>query len=136
MRSVNLLKLALDAEILRLRVMLARQSRRAAFGAVALIFALAVLTLAEVAGWQALRLWVTAIIATLILLGINLVIAAIFGLLAVRSSPSHAEQEARRVRQHALDAARGSFLLTAAVPTTIRLLGFGRRRSWFPFGTR
>ena len=84
MRSVNLLKLALDAEILRLRVMLARQSRRAAFGAVALIFALAVLTLAEVAGWQALRLWVTAIIATLILLGINLVIAAIFGLLAVR----------------------------------------------------
>ena len=62
--------------------------------------------------------------------------AAIFGLLAMRSSPSHAEQEARRVRQQALDAARGSFLLTAAVPTTIRLLGFGRRRSWFPFGRR
>jgi len=116
--------------------MLARQSRRAAFGVVALIFALAVLTLAEVAGWQALRLWVTAIIATLILLGTNLVIAAIFGLLAMRSSPSHVEQEALRVRQQALDAARGSFLLTTAVPATTRLLCFGRRRSWFPFGRR
>ena len=113
--------------------MLARQSRRAAFGAVALVFALAVLTLAEVVGWQVLRLWVTAIAATVILLGINLVIAAIFGLLAARSSPSHAEQEALRLRQQALDAARGSLFLTAAVPVATRLLG---RRSWFPFGRR
>jgi hypothetical protein len=70
------------------------------------------------------------------LLGVNLVIAAIFGLLAARSSPSHAEQEALRVRRQALDAARGSLLLTAGVPVATRLLGFGDRRSWFPFGRR
>jgi hypothetical protein len=135
-RSLNLLKLAFDAEILRLRAMLARQGRRAAFGAVATVFALAVLALAEVAGWQGLRLRVEAIAATFILLGINLVIAAIFGLFAVHSSPAHAELEALRVRQQALDAARGSLLLTAAVPATTRLLGFGRRGSWLPFARR
>lgn len=136
MRSLNLLKLALDAEILRLRAMAARQGRRAAFGSIALVFALAVLVLAEMAGWQWLRLQVEAIPATLILLGINLVVGAIFGLLAARSSPGHAEREALRVRQQALDAARGSLLITAAVPAATALLGFNRRggrgRSWFP----
>jgi len=65
--------------------MATRQGRRAAFGSVALIFALAVLALAEIAGWQGLRLRVAAIPTTLILLGINLVIAAVFGFLAARS---------------------------------------------------
>jgi hypothetical protein len=136
-RSINLLKLALDAEFLRLRAMLSRQSGRAVFGSIALIFALAVLVLAEVAGWQWLHLWVEPIPATLILLGINLVVAAICGLLAARSSPGHAEEEARRLRQQALDAARGSLLFTAGVPAATMLLGFGRRggrrRSWLPF---
>ena len=127
MRSLNLLKLALDAEILRLRAMVARQGRRAAFGSIALVFALAVLVLAEMAGWQGLRLRVEAIPATLILLGINLVVGAIFGLLAARSSPGHAEREALQVRQQALDAARGSLLITAAVPAATTLLGFNRR---------
>ena len=72
MRSLNLLKLALDAETLRLRALAARQGRRAAFGTIALVFALAVLALAEIAGWQGLRLKVEAIPATLILLAINL----------------------------------------------------------------
>jgi hypothetical protein len=70
-RSINLLKLALDAEVLRLRAMMARQGRRAAFGSIALVFALAVLALAEIAGWQGLRLRVEAIPTTLILLGIS-----------------------------------------------------------------
>ena len=54
MRSLNLLKLALDAEILRLRAMAARQGRRAAFGTIALVFVICVLILAEATGWQAL----------------------------------------------------------------------------------
>jgi hypothetical protein len=53
-RSVNLLKIAAEAEALRYRCMLARQGRRAAFGAVALVFVLAVLGLGEVAAWLAL----------------------------------------------------------------------------------
>ena len=71
MRSINLLKVAAEAELLRLRALLARQGRRAAFGAVAVIFMLGVLVLGEVAGWQVLRLYVASISATLILLGIN-----------------------------------------------------------------
>ena len=128
MRSVNLLKLAFDAEILRLRAMATRQGRRAAFGSAALVLGLAVLALAEVAGWQGLRLCVEAIPTTLILLGINLAITVVFGLVAARSSPGHAEQEALRVRGQALDAARGSFFITAAVPAATALLGFDRRR--------
>jgi len=55
-RSVNLLKFAAEAEVLRYRCMAARQGRRAAFGAIALLFVLAVLVLGEVAAWLALCL--------------------------------------------------------------------------------
>jgi hypothetical protein len=126
-RSVNLLKVAAEAELVRLRILLARQGRRAAFGVVAVIFALGVLGLAEVTGWQVLRLYVAAISATLVLLGINFVIAAVFGLIAARSSPSRTEQEALRVRRQALDTARGALALTAAVPIVSSLLKRRRR---------
>jgi hypothetical protein len=92
-----------------------------------------VLILAEVTGWQALRLYVASIAATLILLGVNLVIAAIFGVLAMRSSPGQAEQEALRVRQQALEAARGSLAFTTIVPVTTTLLlrrRGGRQQPW------
>ena len=56
MRSVDLLKIAAEAEWLRLRALMKRQARRGTYGATAALFALAVLTLAEVAAWQALRL--------------------------------------------------------------------------------
>ena len=55
-------------------------------------------------------------------------ICALFGVLAARSSPSHAEQEALRVRRQALDAARGALSFTAAVPLISALLGLGRHR--------
>ena len=106
--SVNLLKIAAEAEVLRYRCMAARQGRRAAFGAVALVFVLAVLVLGEVSAWFALYLRFAAIPTTLILLGINLIIAITFGLLAARSSPSRAEREALQVRQQSLEAARGA----------------------------
>jgi|tagenome__1003787_1003787.scaffolds.fasta_scaffold20383244_1 hypothetical protein len=52
MRAVNLAKIAAEAEILRIQHMLKRQGMRTAFGLVAVIFALGVLVLAHVAGWQ------------------------------------------------------------------------------------
>ena len=136
MRSINILKVAAEAELLRLRLLLARQGRRAAFGVIGVIFMLGMLVLAEVAGWQLLRLYVEPISATLTLLGINFVIAALFGMLAARSSPGHAEREALRIRRQALDAAQGALSLTAAVPVASTLLrlgrrGGGRRRSVF-----
>lgn len=134
MRSVNLLKIAAEAEWLRLQALMKRQVLRGVYGTVAALFALAVLTLAEVAAWQGLRLEVTAIAATLILLGINLALAAIFGYLAARSAPGHPEREALRVRREALDAARGSLAFTALVPVATHLLTGrrrNRRRSWW-----
>jgi hypothetical protein len=95
-----------------------------------------VLALAEAAGWLALRHQVESIPATLILLGVNLVIAAVSGVLAARSSPGHTEQEALRVRRQALDAARGTLAFTAAIPAVTHLLGSrrGQTRRWrIPF---
>jgi hypothetical protein len=65
--------------------------------------------------------------------GINLVVAAIFGFLAARSSPGHAEREALRVRRQALEAARGSLAFTAAIPAATTLL---RLRGGKPRPTR
>jgi hypothetical protein len=132
-RSINLLKIAGEAELLHIRALLARQGRRAAFGAAALVFAVAVLVLAEALGWQILRLYVAGILATIILLAINLLIAGVFGLLAARSSPSNTEREALRLRREAMDMARGALSITAAFPL-LRLLGSRRRRAFFRFG--
>jgi len=96
--------------------MLMRQGMRAAYGLIAALFAVGVLVLMNVAGWQVLRWYVQPVYATLILLGVNTVIAAIFAVLAARSSPSHAEREALRIRQQAIHEARGSLALTAIVP--------------------
>ena len=134
MRSLNLLKIAAEAELLRLRTMMARQLRRGIFGALAVVFGVAVLGLAEVAGALALRLQFQPIPATLILLGINLAIAAVFGVLAARSAPGHMEREALQVRQQALETARGSLAFTAVLPTLSLLRGRRtRRRSWRSF---
>ena len=124
MRSVNLLKIAAEAEFLRQRAMLARQLRRAAFGFLALIFALGVLITAEIAAWQGLRFYVAALTATLLLLGLNLVIAAGLSVPAVRSHPT-----ALRVRQQALERARAALTLTALLPAVPRLLRLGRNQA-------
>ena len=128
MRSVNLLRIAIEAETLRLRHMLRRHGTRAALGLVATIFALSVLVLCDVAGWQVLRLYVMPLYAKLILLGVNLVLAIAFMLLAARSSPSHAEREALMIRQQALQGAQGSLALAALVPVAGNILHLGRRR--------
>jgi hypothetical protein len=66
----------------------------------------------------------------LILLGINVVIAAVFGVLAALSSPSHTEREAERVRRQALEAARESLAITAALPVATSLLRLRRPKWW------
>jgi TRAP-type mannitol/chloroaromatic compound transport system permease large subunit len=135
-RTVRLLQVAAEAEILRLRYLMRRHGMRAAFGVLAAIFGLSVLVLLDVTGWQLLRMYVTAIYATLLLLGINLVIALVFGALAARSSVSTHEREALRIRQQALQEARGTLGLAALLPVTRYLLAGNRRRGarrW-PFG--
>jgi hypothetical protein len=130
MRAVNLATIAAKAEILRIQRMLKRQGLRAVFGLVAVLFALGVLVLAHVAGWQVLRLYVPPIYATLIFLGVDLVVAAIFGILAARSSPSGAEREALAIRQRALHEAQSSLALGALIPIAGGLLRSRRNDAW------
>jgi hypothetical protein len=128
MRAVNLAKIAAGAEIVRIQHMLKRQGMRAVLGLVAVLFALGVLVLAHIAGWQVLRLYLPPIYPTLILLGVDLVIAAIFGILGVRSSPGRDEREALTIRQRALQEARSSLALGALTPVAGTLLRSRRRR--------
>lgn len=116
MRIVSLVRIAAEAELLRFQLMLKRHGRRAAFGAVAAVFALAVFVLLNVAGWQALCRVVEPLYATLILLGIDLVLAALFGLLAARSSPSRAERDALEVRKQAIAQMQRSLTVRALMP--------------------
>ena len=138
MRATKLLRIAIEAEILRIQHMLKRQGVRVVFALLAAVFAISVLALVNITGWQVLRLYLPPIYATLILLGINFVIAAIFAVLAARSSPNYAEREALKVRKQALREAQGSLALTALVPLAGSLFqaSRGRRvrsRRW-PFG--
>jgi hypothetical protein len=121
MRPVNMAKIAAEAEIIRLQAMLKRQGIRAAFGALAAIFALAALVLLNILIWQLLRLYMQPIYATLILLVINLAIAAAFGVLAMRSTPSQTEQDALEVRQRAVRELQGSLALSALLPVAATL---------------
>jgi TRAP-type mannitol/chloroaromatic compound transport system permease large subunit len=129
MRATSLIRLAAEAEMLRIRHMLTRQGMRAAYGLAALVFALGVLVLANIIGWQVLRLYVDSIYATVILLGINLLLTTVFAMLAVKSSPSYAEQEALKVRQEALQEVQGSIAVsTVLLPLVSRLIRPSRPR--------
>ena len=128
MRAAKLVRIAAEAEILRIQRMLKRQGMRVAFGLMAAVFAVGVLVLINITGWWVLRLYVQPGFATLILLGVNLVLAAIFGVLAARSLPGDAEREALKVRRQALQEARGSLALTALVPLAGTLVRASRGR--------
>jgi hypothetical protein len=122
MRPVNLAKVAAEAEILRIQHMLKRQGVRAAFGLITVIFAAGVLALAHIVGWQVLRLYLAPIYATLILLGVDFLVTAIFGILAARSSLGRDERDALAIRQRALHEARSSLALGALIPIAGSLL--------------
>jgi hypothetical protein len=131
MRLVDLAKIAAEAEALHIKSILGRQSARAVFGAIAAVFGMGTLVLINVVGWQVLRLHLTPINSTLVLLGINLVLTLIFAVLAARSAPGRTEREAVRVRQDAIEGMRSSLIVSAAIP----LLG-AMLRSQRPDGTR
>ena len=128
MRAVNMMKIAAEAELLRFQSMLKRQGMRAAFGLLAFVFLLGLLALLNILIWQLLRLYMEPIYATLVLLAINLIITASFGVLAMRSTPSQAEQDALEVRQQAVRELKSSLTVSALVPIAGTLLRSKRQR--------
>lgn len=137
MRANKLIRVAAEAEILRIQHMLKRQGVRAAFGLVAVVFALGTLVFINVIGWQVLRQYVQPVYASLIMLGINLVIALVLAILAMRSSPSRTEREALVVHQQAIQEVQASLALTTLVPLAGTLIRSSRRgsRRWL-FGQK
>ncbi len=115
MRAVELAKVAANAEALRLRQLASRQGMRAAYGAVAAVFGLAVLVLVHVVLYDILVLYVSPLVASVILLALDLVVAGICGLKALKSTPSAIEEEALAIRKQALIDLKGSVMVMSLV---------------------
>lgn len=134
MRTVELAKAAAAAEALRLRLLARRQAMRAAYGAGAAIFAIAVLVSLHVVLWNLLADWVTPVVASLIVLALDIVAAAILGFMATRNAPATLETEAKQIRQQALIEMRTSMTFMGMMAETMgavvrsRRLGVRRRK--------
>ena len=115
MRAVELAKVAAAAEALRLRRIARRQGLRAAFGVVAAVFAIAVLIVIHVLIWDVLAAYLTPIQSSLALLVLDALLMAVFGFLALRSTPDPIEDEARGIRQQALLEMRQSLTFMSMV---------------------
>jgi hypothetical protein len=126
MRTVNLATVGAKAEALRLRQMASRTVFRVAFGAIAAFFAIATIVSLHVAGALYLATVMQPIYAALVVAAIDLLIAAIFGLIAVMKGPGRIEREALQIRLAAQAQLREAVALTAVVGPLARLLG-GRK---------
>ncbi|MBV8400025.1 MAG: hypothetical protein JOZ58_25925 [Acetobacteraceae bacterium] len=122
MRVLRLARIAAEAEVLRLRRIAVRTGFRAAYGVLALVFVIAALCFLHVALWIFLVRFVGPVGAALIVVGVDLLIAVIFGALAARSAPDKIEQEAIQIRRTAVSQMKRSLTLMAAmVPVTRQL---------------
>lgn len=125
MRAVDLGKIAAEAEKIRLQQLMKRQIRRVVYGVIAVLFALFMLAMIHALLWQVLAEQVRPIWASAILLAIDLVLAAGFGIVGSRSRPSQLEKAAADVRQEALKQAGEALSLMVLLPT---IGGMGGRR--------
>ena len=129
MRLVSLGRLAWKAELLRIRLMLRRQAMRIVWAAVAGIFSLFLLAMAHIAAYEFLAATMVHGWAALVVAGADLLLLAIFGLLAGVSRPGVEEREAERISRRArlelVDAGR-TFAVVAPV---VRAVGGSRRTS-------
>lgn len=122
MRTVELAKVAASAEALRLRRVAHRQGMRAAYGAGAAVFAIAVFVLLHVVAYNAMVPGLSPLVASLIILGVDLVVAAILGYLALSNKPDAVEDEAKMIRQQAIVELRKSMTAVALAGEAASLL--------------
>ena len=130
MRPVRLARIAADAEILRWQAFTARTVTRLVCAFIALIFVVGALAIGHVAAWFALRIyaglqfyWVA-----LVLGGVDLFVALILLLVALRSTPSRVEREALEVRQRAIAGLGTTLSLAQLALPALRVANMARRR--------
>jgi len=124
MRTVRLARVAAQAEILLLRRMLAVVIRHTIFGAVAAAFAISVFVLLHVLSIEALEQlggW-SSLASAAIVLAVDLIVAAVFGILAMGKITDPIAEEARRVRDTSLEEARQSLTLAAILAQATRVV--------------
>jgi len=102
MRSTNLIRIAAQAEAIRIRKFAKRQIIRAVFAVIALIFVAAALGSAHAAGYFGLRYVVAPAFAALIIFGVDVVLCVVCLVLAIGNRPGAVEREALMVRRQAL----------------------------------
>jgi hypothetical protein len=112
-RTVELGRTAAQAELLRIKRLIRRQAKRGVWGAVAAVFAIAVLVMIHVVAFMILAPLVTPVWSAVIVLAFDLVMLAIFGVMAASSKPDRIETQAREVRDLALLEMRESMAVSA-----------------------
>ena len=123
-KPLRLVRVAAKAQGLAFRRQVAGAVRRAVLGAIAALFGLGALIILHIIGYLALVKYAhfESIPAAAIVLGVDVVIAAIFGALASSSAADPVLEEAVRVRDHSLEQARQSLTLASMVAPLTRLL--------------
>jgi len=121
MRTLELARVAAEAEALRLRLTARRTAIRTALGLVALGFLLGAIIFFHVAAWSWLSTSFNEPAAALIIAGADLVVAVVLALLATRSSAGPVEAEALALRRRALDHVGTSLTLPALVTPLLPL---------------
>ena len=101
LRVVTLAKLAAQAEGVRLKALAKRQGMRGAYGAVAAVFGLLLLVMLHISIFEFLVPAVGGGFAALIVVGIDVLMIVIFGVLAARDTPSQTEREAALISRQA-----------------------------------
>ena len=123
MRTIELGRTAAQAEVVRLKRLIRRQVMRAVWGAVAVVFLVAVLVMIHVVAFFAL---VPALLSPLLgavaVLAFDLIVAIIFGVLARSGAPDAVEAEAKQVRDQALVGMRDSVAMTAILSPVTRMI--------------
>ncbi len=126
MRAFALAKVAAQAEAVRLRTLAGRTAVRALLAMIALLFLLGAVVFAHIAAWFGLDR--SPLASAGILGGTDLLLAVIFGCLALRSAQSAVELEAMDIRRQALLGIGSQFALARLLIPVLRLLSRNRRR--------
>ena len=125
MRTTRLARLAAEAEILLIRREIKTLVHRAIYGAVAAVFALFLLGAIHVIAYMALRQYgqLGPVPAAGIIVGVDLVVTAIFALLANGAMKDPVAEEARLIRDQSLAQIKDTLTMAAVLKPAGRLLG-------------
>jgi hypothetical protein len=126
-RSLSLLRVALEAERLRLRHHVKRTVTRAVLGCIALGFLFLALVFGHIAVWFWLAEFMKPRAVALIFGGFDLFLAIVLAFIALRSSPGRVELEALAVRRRALDDAAASLTISAMMIRLVEQIVRARR---------